>query len=293
MNCPKCGTPIKWYDLAPNCKKCGVHIMYYTQEKSLATDAKRTELEFARARAFVARLKAAFISGAAPIARMVFGVLCVAALAIPLGTITVRMPFFESKITLGAIGIYKLISDGILGIAADFATSGIGGSVSTLTIAGLACFVLCALCILALFFAWILSFTNLKKTAKAQCVIISLAVVFAAASEILIFAASKTAGDTGIVSVSPCIWGVLGIIAVFTAFLIPDAKIMRNPPEIKVSDVDKQRIEIYAKVKAGELSLDDLPIPILETDEERLKRENAMAGIPAKKKKSKKKGDDE
>lgn len=293
MVCPKCGAPIKRFDLSPNCKNCGVHIMYYTQEKELADDAKRTELEFAGARVFVSKLKAAFISGAAPIARMILGVLSVAALLLPLGTVTLRIPYFEMKLSAGALGIYKLVSDGAISLAPDFITSGVGGTAAVLTLAGLVCFVLCALCILALFFAWILSFTDIKKTAKAQCVIISLAAAFVAAAEILIIIASGSAGSSPVFSVTPCLWGAALIVAEYAAFLATNIAILRNTPEIKISEVDKKRLEIHKKIKAGELTLDELPVPVFETEEERLNRENALAGVSKKKKKSDGDGEEE
>lgn len=284
MVCPKCGAPIKRFDLAPNCKSCGVHIMYYTQEKELSDDAKRTELEFAKARVFISKLKAAFIASPAVIARMILGVLSVAALLLPLGFFEVSLPYFDLKITIGALGIYKLISEGTLGLAPDLVSSGAGGGVTTLTACAVVFFLMCALCILALFFAWILSFTNIKKTAKAQCIIISLAVFFVLLAESFVIAASKSADSGSVISVSPCVWGAVGIIAEYIAFLITNIAILKNTPEITVNEVDKKRIEVFGKIKAGELTYDDLPVPIFETEEERLNRENAMAGVPKKKK---------
>ncbi len=291
MVCPKCGAPIKRFDLSPNCKNCGVHILYYTQEKELAEDAKRTELEFAGARVFTARLKAAFISGAAPVARMILGVLSVAALLLPLGAFDIGIPFFEMKITVGAIGIYKLISDGAIGLFPDFAASGTGGALSALGIAAFICLALCALCILALFFAWIFSFTNIKKTAKAQSIIISLAMLFIIAAETLLITASKKTDASGIISVSPCLWGACGIIAEYAAFLATNIAIIRKTPEIKVSDTDKKRIALLKEIKTGKITYDELPVPIFETEEERLNRENALAGLSKKDKKSR--GEDE
>lgn len=288
MVCPKCGAHIKRFDLSPNCKSCGVHIMYYTQEKELAEDAKRTELEFAGARAFTARLKVAFISGAAPTARMILGVLSVAALLLPLGTFTVKIPFFEMKLSVGALGIYKLISEGAIGLFPDFVKSATGGTVSYLTVAAVGCFALCALCILALFFAWILSFTDIKKTAKAQCVIISLAMLFIIAAETLTVIAAETPDTSRVVAVSPCIWGAAGIIVEYAAFLATNISILRRTPEIKISEVDRKRIALMKDIKAGKVTYDELPVPIFETEEERLKRENALSGTTKKDKKAKK-----
>ena len=55
-----------------------------------------------------------------------------------------------------------------------------------------------------------------------------------------------------------------------------------------VSETDIKRIEIYKKIKAGEITYDDLPLPVFETPEEREKRENALAGTSKKAKKTRK-----
>lgn len=288
MVCPKCGAHIKRFDLSPNCKNCGVHILYYSQEKELARDAKRTELEFAKARVFVSKLKAAFIAGIAPVSRMILGVLSVAVLLCPLGRFYISVPFFETELSIGALGIYKLISDGMITLLPDFAASGIGGSAAVLAAAAEICFILAALCILALFFAWILSFTDLKKTAKAQCVIISLAIFFILVSEILVCVAFYAAPPVKAVTVYPVYWGTAVIILEFSAFLASNILFLKHIPTVTVSETDIKRIEIYKKIKAGEITYDDLSLPVFETPEEREQRENALAGTSKKAKKTRK-----
>ena len=60
------------------------------------------------------------------------------------------------------------------------------------------------------------------------------------------------------------------IILVFI-FILNHLVIKKNiQPEIK--EVDLQRIEMKKRVKAGEISLDDLTIPVFESEEEREKR---------------------
>lgn len=288
MVCPKCGAPIKRFDLSPNCKNCGVHILYYSQEKELARDAKRTELEFAKARVFVSKLKAAFIAGFAPVCRMILGVLSVAALLCPLGKFYIGVPFFETELSIGALGIYKLISDGMITLLPDFAASGIGGKPAVLAAAAEICFILAALCILALFFAWILSFTDLKKTAKAQCIIISLAIFFILVSEILVCIAYYAVPPAKTVAAVPVYWGAALIIIEFSAFLASNILFLKHIPAVTVSETDIKRIEIYKRIKAGEITYDDLPLPVFETPEEREQRENALAGTSKKAKKTRK-----
>ena len=61
-----------------------------------------------------------------------------------------------------------------------------------------------------------------------------------------------------------------------------------NEVEIMLVNAGYERFDVNKKYKAGELDLDDLPLPIFETDEEREKRENALAGGKKKDKKKRK-----
>ena len=77
----------------------------------------------------------------------------------------------------------------------------------------------------------------------------------------------------------------------YAAFLATNIAIIRKTPEIKVSDTDKKRIALLKEIKTGKITYDELPVPIFETEEERLNRENALAGLSKKDKKSR--GEDE
>ncbi len=112
MHCPKCGGEIPFYDLRPNCKHCGVNIMYFSQEKLLIEDAKRTEMEGAAARMVIARIKAAFIGSKTAIARMVLTLGAVAVLMLPLGSVKFQTPYFEQTFSAGLIGVIKGFVDG-------------------------------------------------------------------------------------------------------------------------------------------------------------------------------------
>jgi hypothetical protein len=52
------------------------------------------------------------------------------------------------------------------------------------------------------------------------------------------------------------------------AFIAANAAIINNPPEIPVKEADRKRLEIKEKLKRGEISLDDLPLPIVEEEKE-------------------------
>ena len=84
-------------------------------------------------------------------------------------------------------------------------------------------------------------------------------------------------------------FGAFVSIAVLAVFLFLNVKMYKDNVQPEVKDVDKKRIEIAAKVKSGEINIDDLSMPIFETEEEREARLNALSGGVKKKKKDKKK----
>ena len=275
MKCPKCGVEIKRFDLSPNCKKCGVHIMYYTQEADLALDARKTELEFARARVFVARLKSAFVSGKLPIARMVSMVFIISCLLFPFGTLSIQLPFFNKDITLSALGVYGLFSNGMLNHIFELPVVGVASNVFIFEIAAAAAYILMVLTGVAIFAVWLLSFINLRKCNKILMALSGVAVGFDCITMVFIAMAVISAQAYTVISASFGVGGIIALIA-FGLFAFINLKMYKKNVGIKVNDVDLQRIEIAKKVKAGEIRLEDLPMPIFETEEEKQARINAF-----------------
>lgn len=268
MKCPKCGEHIPTFNLKPNCKNCGVNIMYYTQEYELTRDAKRAELEFASARIEVAKLRAATIGGKLQIARLVLLLLCVAALLIPFSTMVFSLPLFEQKITLSGLGIYQLFSDGMLTSILDFAKSTLfgGSTVGALVLCGI--LIIIALLLVAALVIEILSFLNIKKTAKSMAVL-----GFIAAGVSLIgFIYSLTLKAPGAyVSVQKGFGGIV-CAALLVIFAVINLKIYRADIPLKVKENDYLRKDMLQKVKSGEVDLDDLTLPVFESEEEKAER---------------------
>lgn len=288
MVCPNCGVEIKRFDLSPNCKKCGVHIMYFTQERDLARDAKKTELEFAKARALVARIKAAYVGGKLPIARLVFMLLCVAALVVPYGSLTIALPYYTQEISVGAIGAYNLYSSGFYTKLLSLNSLGIAQKPATLTMVWLVLFVLSVLAAAGMLVAYLLAFIKLKRGHKALAVIAGIALAFNAAAAVLPFLITKAAGEYSFIDAKNG-FGAFVSIAMLAVFLAINVIMYKQNVQPFIKDVDIKRIELSAKVKKGEVQLDDLPMPIYETEEEREARLNALAGKKKEKKKKSKK----
>lgn len=265
LKCPKCGGEIARFDLSPNCKKCGVHIMYYTQDEDLRRDAKKTELEFTSARILVARLKAAFIQGKAVILRFVFLLLGICSLLLPVFNVKLSFPWWEYEISVGALGIYNIFTDSLWTMLNAFAEIDVGRLLFIITLASLALLIVTALCLVGCFGAWLLSFINIRKTSQIAVGFAVPAILAGIGSTVLSFIAVNLSGAIEFVTVKPYFGGVL-LVIIMAAYIAANAAIINNPPEIPVSEADRKRLEIKQKVKKGEISLDDLPLPIVEEE---------------------------
>jgi len=267
LNCPKCGTHISNFDLKPNCKNCGVNILLYVQEYQLERDAKRTELEFASARIILARVKATFIGGALPIARLVVTLLCAAALLIPFADFGISTPAFSTDISMGGIGIYNLFSGGLLSALSGFMNSVLFGAEMKKVIILVGILLLLALSEVAILLAEILSFINIKKSAKAMSILSIIGIVFCAAFAIAAFVVNGA--DIPQYMSFKLGFGWLVTAAVLGVNFFLNRKIWKNDLPLKLRTYDIERKETLKKIKNGEIDFDDLPIPVFETDEER------------------------
>ena len=286
MVCPNCGAEIGRFDLAVHCKKCGVNLYFATQEKLLSEDAKRCELEFASARAFTAKLKAAFIGSAPAIARIVFTVLCVAVLLIPFGSLKAHLPLYEAGVSFGGIGIYQSYSSGWLLLLPDYLKVEATHDLALKSIMLLGAIVLIALTAVAMLLSEILSFINIKRGAKAMRNISVIGIVFSVLSVVFSVMISSAAKDFTTLDVKASMgFGGFACAAMFVGMMIINITFIKRDIKPVVKDIDLQRIEIHKKVKAGLVSLDDLPLPILESEEEkeaRLKHEQEVAEVAEK-----------
>lgn len=279
MVCPKCGTHISALDLSANCKKCGCNILYYTQEEDLARDAKKTELEFAKARAVVSRIKATYIGSGLVISRLVTGPLTVAALAIPFLSLSVVLPLVSCKISTGAVGIYQMISNGLYTQLFNLYGSGVEGAVSHAMLAHLILFLLTVLCELGMTLTFFLASINIRRGTKWLTILSCIAATLNLGTIITEFIARADCIGSQSVSVSVG-FGAFVLEALLIAFIIINILIYRKDPQIDIPEVDRKRIALLKQYRSGEIKLEDLPLPVFETEEEKEKREN-LFGIVA------------
>lgn len=109
--CPKCGRKLTLFDWKPNCPECGINLVYYGMEERLMDEADHAEAEHARLQKRIDRLKSSFVGSKLAIVRIILSVLPIAALMLPLASISFNGPYIEATTTsINAIEIYNLVS---------------------------------------------------------------------------------------------------------------------------------------------------------------------------------------
>ena len=277
MHCPKCNGVIPFYDLRPNCKHCGVNIMYFTQQALLSRDAKRTELEGAAARMVIARIKAAFIGSKTAIVRMVVTLGAIAVLMLPFGTVRLTAPFYEKTLSAGLIGVITGIVDGTLLKLPVYLKSAMFSQYTKaflLPEGVMAALLLLGLIVLAVY---LISFLRLEKltviirnTSLAAAVVALLGQI-----AVLVMAYVKPLPATPAAQFSAG-WGGFAAAAVWFALYYINRVMLKSGIEPTYRPNDIKRRELLKRVRAGEVDIDSLPLPVMESEEERAERMKAL-----------------
>ncbi len=282
MKCPNCNKEIGRFELAPNCKHCGVNIFYSQQKTLLTRDAKKCELEYAGFRILVSKLKTAFIGGKIQILRIVAMVMAIGAIFVPFGSIGVNISPFDVNFSFGAWGIYSAFTDGTLSALLNL--GGYADKQMAISLAVLGLIVAIFLSGLGVFIALLLSFINIQKSARimrglslAGSILCVGAFVVSAMLPSVMEKSGFLIGKTGV--------GALVCLGVLVFIFILNHLVIKKNIQPEIKEVDLKRVELNKKVKKAEVSLDDLPLPVFETEEEkaeRLKKEEESRALAQK-----------
>lgn len=269
MKCPNCNKEIGRFELLPNCKHCGVNIFYSQQKTLLTRDAKKCELEYAGFRILVSKLKTAFIGGKIQILRIVAMVMAIGAIFVPFGSISVTVPPFDTSFSFGAWGIYGAFTDGTLVVLLNL--GGYADKQMAISLAVLGSIVAIFLSGLGVFIALLLSFINIQKSARAMRGLSLAGSILCVGAFVVSALLPSAMAESGFLVGKTGVGALVCLAVLMFIFVLNHFVIKKNiQPEIK--EVDLKRVELNKKVKKGEVSLDDLPLPVFETEEEREER---------------------
>ena len=275
MKCPKCGGEIPFYDLKPNCSHCGVNIMYYTQEEGLTRDAKRTELEGAVARMVVARVKAQFIGSKLVIVRLVFSVLAVAALLVPFAGVRYNAPLFQKELSLGIIGLIQGFSNGLVMKVPQLLQSSLFAKQTAAALIPAGFMLAIVVLDLLIAAALLVGFIKLTESAKFMKNTSLVGAIVSIAAQIAVFAVHFATPEAETAKFLTG-YGALAALAMFLVLFFLNRAILKKGIEPEFKENDIKRRDLLKKVRAGEVDLDDLPLPVFESEEEHEARMKAL-----------------
>ena len=268
--CPKCKQKLGLFDWGQNCPHCGVNMRFYNFEENFYREAKVAELSAAKVSIKIKRLKAAFIGGTLPIARLSVLLLPLLSVLIPVLHFSLRLPFTEKAYALSGLGLYQMFSDQTLSYILSMANDAFNGAAFSALRLVLFAEVGAAVLGLLAFLLTLLCFISIKKMSVVLCAVCALGMADSVAILItaLKFCASAAGLSESVLTGSMSVGAVVTFL-MFAIVFVLNLLIAVKGVEIEYGEGDLERAEIARKIKNGELKLEDLPQPIVETSETR------------------------
>ena len=269
--CPKCNEKIPIYHIGQLCPHCKVNLRFYDFDKKFYHDAKKAELSLANVSIFIAHAKANYIGSKPAIIRLCTMILPLLSLLVPYANANISQPFYEGKLSLSALGLFNAFSDGSLNYIMAMKSGGpdrIAFSALFAAVAGIAAAALIAVLI---FLLTVLSIISIRKMPKVLCIFSMLGVAATVAAAVLCFRFPRVAQlSDGVILSGRVSFGYIVSIIAFAVVFIVNLFIIKKGLNVVYKEGDLERKEIAKKVKRGEINIDDLPQPIVETEETRL-----------------------
>ena len=279
-NCPKCGYKLKITDISQYCPKCKVNMRFYGFEENFYREAKIAELSQAGILCKIRRLKTAFIGSKLTIARLVVMLLPLAALLLPAGKAVITLPYKTTEVPFSVLGIVNLFTTGDFGYISSMTGSSFAGAEFSKLQTALFGYIIVAFFAVAVLLTSILCFISVKNMQKITSAFAGLGIIGGIASMIITGGFISHMGNSPVISAEKG-FGMLLVMAMFGVVLAINLILSIKGIKVEYDEGMLERAEIYKKVKAGEVSIDDLPQPVVETaetraiDEEIRKEENA------------------
>ncbi len=291
-HCPKCGKKLKLTDISQFCPSCGVNMRFVDFEKNFYKEAKIAELSQANMHVKIKRLKASFVGSKLTIARLIVMILPLVSMLIPNGEFSLMLPFSANTYSFSALGVYTLFSSGGFDYITGMTGAAIDGAVFTslknalFVYAGVA-----VICVLILLVS-VLGFISIKNMQKINVALACSGVLISVVSMVMIGKFAAGAGKSVFISGKNG-FGLIVTMIMFAAVCAVNFLLIKKGIPVEYDEGMLERVEIFKKVKAGEVDIDALPQPIVETAETRkIDEEIAKEEASFKKKHETKEGTD-
>ena len=286
--CPKCGRKLHLYNVSQFCPECGTNLRFYKFEETFFREAKEAELSQAVIHVKIRHLKAAFIGSKLAIARLIVMLLPVVGLLIPAGSLKFIFPFKEAAFDISGLGIYNMFS----GSEFNYIMSMVGSEFSKGAFDALrnALFVYASVAVFAVFvlLTSVLCFISYKNMQKITAVFAALGIADCGVAAVFVSKFAKACAATPVLD-GKSGFGLIVTAVLFAVVLAVNILLAKKGIPVEYNEGALERVAIRKKVKAGEISIDELPQPVVETaetrkiDEEIAAAEKAAAEAAAKK----------
>lgn len=244
--CPKCNRKLHIWNVKAECPDCGVNIANYDWENRLEQDAVEAEIAFAKLHETIRRFKYSFNGTKLRIARIPISVLPLLTFLLPLGTIAVSIPFYDSgNITINAISLVTNIMNFDIGGIFKAPSSAIIGDTALNFTLSLLLVVLAALSLLVSLVFLMLNFKKFNSKGLFITNLVASAMMFASSYFFTQFSAMMEASTLAdVISCGPS-WGVYVSGAAFllssiTNLIVSLQKVNLPPVEEKKDETEKE-----------------------------------------------------
>ena len=242
--CPKCNRKLHIWNVKAECPDCGVNIANYDWENRLEQDAIEAEAAFAKLRESVSKFRYSFIGTKLRIARIPVSVLPLFTFLLPLGTMAVSIPFYESgNITLNAISIVMNILNFDIGGIFKAPSSEIIGDTALNFMLSLLLVVLSALSLLVSLVFLMLNFKKFSSKGLFMTNLIASAMMFASAYFFSQFSAMMEASTLADAIECGPSWGVFVSGAIFLVSSITNLVVSLQKVEIPPEETEEKAEE--------------------------------------------------
>ncbi|MBQ3889389.1 MAG: hypothetical protein II738_06560, partial [Clostridia bacterium] len=187
------------------------------------------------------------------------------------GKVTFTLPLAEETVSGGAIGVYKLIADGFWKALFSLAGSDVYGAYAGAAFAYAALLLLGLLLLLPIGLAILLTFINLEKGLKFVSRMSFVAICYGVLVQSVAFILPAVLPKTELAHAAGGFGGAVYAAVCLVAFLL-NRSLRKNGIPVKYREYDPKRVELLKQLKKNEISVDDLPLPVFESDEEREER---------------------
>ena len=266
--CPKCGKKLRIFDISQFCPACGVNMRFVNFEENFLREAKMAELSQAGLKVKLRNLKYSFSGSKWITAKLVVMLLPLLSLLIPSGNFSVSMPFVSNDAHFGILGFVNAFTNGTVMYALGMTgaeTEGFAFAALRNAVFGYVAIVLCAaFCVVFSLFG----FASIRNMQKGATIFAGLGIAASIVDMILIAFFVNTAKQSMLLSGSFG-FGLIVTVLMFGAVFFVNLMLWKNGIHPVYDEGVEERVAIYKKVKAGEINIDDLPQPVVETEETR------------------------